>query len=270
MGHTYLECISGQELERLQSQHEAWLPETHSFLRDAGFDRADRIVEFGCGPGITTLDLATEINPTARITALDISEYYLNHLRNQIAQRGLTQVEVVQQSASAPVPFDGQFDMAFCRWFLAWVTSELDAVLKNVHASLRPGGTFAAMEYLTLKSTVQSPPLPQLAKYLNAWEEFYKQAGGTTEIGAMLPARLKLAGFEVTNLRCVGGYSPWDGRLFRWWERLFKEFGVRFVEKGLIGRDECAAMESYWQSASLDRDAFIYSPVLLQVTAVKR
>ena len=269
MGHSYLECIGAQELTRLRAQHEAWLPETHSFLRDSGVFDAGRVVEFGCGPGLMTLDVVT-FNPQSEITAVDVSDYYLNHLRSRVADEGIKQISVVQQSAAEPLKHSEYFDAAFCRWFLAWVTSEADAVLANIHRSLRPGGSFAAMEYLTLKSVVHSPQLPSLSRYLDAWEEFYRLAGGTTEIGASLVERLTNAGFRVEQIRCVGGLSRSGERLFSWWRRLFEEFGGKFLDKQLLSQEEWAEIDAYWQEHGAQPNTFIYSPLILQVTATKR
>src|SRR5262245_42689707 len=95
LGHNYLESISQHELDRLRSQHDAWLPETHSFLRDLDFPKAKRIVEFGCGPGLTALDLATSISPHAQITAVDVSDYYLDSLREHVDREKISNIHVV-------------------------------------------------------------------------------------------------------------------------------------------------------------------------------
>lgn len=268
MGHNYLECIGAQELERLRAQHAAWLPETHAFLKDAGIFSAQRVVEFGSGPGLTTLDLAAA-NPQSEITAVDISDYYLNHLRSKVEEERIKQITVIKQSAAEPISV-GNFDAAFCRWFLAWVTSEVDVVLANIHRSLRPGGVFAAMEYLTLRSVVQSPPLPALQRYLAAWEGFYRQAGGTTEIGTTLVDRLTAAGFKVESIRCVGGLSRSGERLFQWWRRLFDEFGSKFCDKELLSFEEWSEIKAYWEQQGSKPNSFIHSPLILQITATKR
>ena len=269
MSHNYLDCIGEEEVDRLRAQHEAWLPETHSVLMDSGFSGCSRIVEFGCGPGFSVFDLARLINPAAKVTALDISDYYLNYIRKRIEEEGTTNIEVVQANAIDPLEFTQKFDAAFCRWFLAWVTKDIQQILTNINDSLKTGGTFVAMEYLTLRSTVHSPVCETLPRYLEAWETFYADAGGTTEIGAMLPELIKEAGFKIEELRCVGGYSPVNQRLYNWWRRLYFEFREKFLEKGLMSSDEINRMDLYWNQTVDREDSFIYSPVLLQVWATK-
>jgi SAM-dependent methyltransferase len=270
MSERYLECISGVELERLQAQHNAWLPETLSLLKDAGFSSCRKVLEVGCGPGFTTLEIASSISPSAAVTAVDVSLYYLNHLRREVNGRGLSNVTVVEENLMEQLPSLGEHDAAFCRWFLAWVTRELDCAIANVHRSLRAGGVFAAMEYLTLRSTCHSPPCSALPDYIQSWENFYRDCGGTTEMGSFLPKKLLQHGFEILDIRCVGGYAPKGHRLFNWWHRLFEDFHQRFQEKGLLGSDSIESLKSFWRECDRSSNAFIYSPILLQVIARKK
>ena len=270
MSKNYLDCISPQELDRLKAQHDAWLPETHSFLKDMGFSGFESIADFGCGPGFTAFDLATLINSRAQVTALDVSDYYLKHVRRRAEEEGVLNLKVIQQNAAKDLHMSGIFEAAFCRWFLAWVTSDIETVLKNIHKSLKPGGTFAAMEYLTLKSTVYSPPCAALSNYLKAWEDFYSETGGTTEVGAMLPRIISNAGFKIIETRCVGGFAPAGHRIFNWWKRLYEEFRAKFLEKGLLKEEEIEEMNRYWENGGKNENAFIFSPILIQIAAVKQ
>lgn len=269
MGHNYLDCISQGELDRLGAQHRAWTPETHSILQNSGFKDANRIVEFGCGPGFTIYDLAKIINPRANITGIDVSDYYLNHLRKVVSEEALENVSVLNHDLGTPLELPIQFDAAFCRWFLAWVTKDLNQVLKTIFDSLRPGGVFVAMEYLTLKSTIYSPPCPSLPRYLDAWEEFYLDAGGTTGVGAILPQAFSETGFRIQNMCCVGGFSKNKDRLYSWWQRLFNDFKEKFREKKLLSDQEINDLENFWVNNEGNTEAFIYSPILLQIVAIK-
>lgn len=270
MSERYLECISGSELERLQSQHEAWLPETLSLLKDAGFPSCRRIAEFGCGPGFTSLEIARSLNRQASITAVDVSDYYLNHLRQQSEVHKLTHLRVVSADLMNPISNLGEHDAAFCRWFLAWVTRGLDQVLENINKSLRVGGVFACMEYLTLRSTCHSPPCSGLPEYIRSWEDFYLDCGGTTELGCSLPQALLRNGFEIIEVRSVGGYAEKGHRLFAWWKRLYEDFHQRFLEKGLLSSQGIDSLNEYWKASEITPGAFIYTPILLQVIAKRK
>ena len=269
MSDNYLNCINPVELARLQSQHDAWKPETHAFLRDAGFAHAERVVEFAAGPGFTSLDLAQDINPAGHITAVDISEFYLQHIQQQMLLENISNLETKQQDITQSFEVDKPFDAAFCRWFLAWVTADLDTVFSNVYRCLKPGGTFAAMEYLTLRSTVHSPKCASLKKYIDAWETFYAQSGGTTEVGTLLTQKFSQAGFTVTHLQCVGGLARSDHRLFHWWRRLYDDFKHTFVEKNLLDQSDLDDLDEYWIKNQDHPDAFVYTPIILQIAGTK-
>ena len=47
-----------EELERLRYQHHVWAKENQRFISRAGFSKGATLVDLGCSPGYTTLDLA--------------------------------------------------------------------------------------------------------------------------------------------------------------------------------------------------------------------
>jgi SAM-dependent methyltransferase len=269
MSENYLASISEAELNRLQTQHQTWKPETDAFLRDSGFASFKKVVEFGCGPGFTAYDIAKEISPSAEVCGVDISELYLNHLNKQIRTEKISNLNAVNANIASQVEFGSDFDGAFCRWFLAWVAKDLDLVLANILSSLRPGGTFACMEYLTLKSTVCSPPNSACDHLVSAWEQFYLQCGGTTEIGSILPSALLKAGFKIKKINCVGGLAPSGHKLFKWWKTLNEDFNHIFLEKNLLSLEQDLELKKYWEINSNNPNAFIYTPVLVQISATK-
>lgn len=269
MSENYLQSISDAELERLGMQHQTWKPETDALLKRAGFSSFSKIVEFGCGPGFTVCDLTREISPSSEVLGVDISDLYLNHLNEVIDREQLTKVRTLKANLSHPTDLGDSFDGAFCRWFLAWVNRDLDPVLKNIFSSLKSGGVFASMEYLTLKSTVSSPPSSAFDRLVRVWEEFYIQCGGTTEVGSILPDALVKAGFQIKQIECVGGLAPNGHRLFSWWKRLNQDFNQIFKEKNLFSNREEAELREFWESNSNNPNAFIYTPILVQTIAVK-
>ena len=54
----YRFCYTHVEIERLRYQHQVWAEESQRFISRAGFRTGATLVDLGCGPGYTTLDLA--------------------------------------------------------------------------------------------------------------------------------------------------------------------------------------------------------------------
>jgi len=267
MSVDYFIGVNAAEIDRLRTQHEAWRPETEGLWKDAGLHRCTSIADLRCGPGFTSLDLARLVQRSGKVCAVDKASSYLAYLAAQARESSLGNVSVLDADVTKTGSLSGSFDGAFCRWFLAFLRDDLDIALDNVRSALRPGGVFAAMEYLTLRSVTCAPPSAAFDANTRAWIDFYAHHGGDSSVGATLPQRLIAAGFKLRSLKCVGGMANPRHRWWEWWGRLIRDFGPRFVELGLLQPDEWNQLQRDWSSASKLPHAFIHTPILLQVVA---
>jgi ubiquinone/menaquinone biosynthesis C-methylase UbiE len=270
MTDDYFIGVHGRELERLQAQHAAWAPETRSLWSRAGFGPGQRIADLGSGPGFSALELSEVVGSSGSVTAIDKATPYLDFLGAETRRRGLANVRAVESDllsidALESAPLDG----AFCRFLLAFLIADLDRVLGAIYRSLRPGGVFAAMEYLTLRSATASPPMRGFDAHTNAWIEYYLKHGGDTAVGTALPQRLAQAGFELTHAHCVGGMAGPAHRWWAWWGRLITDFGDTLASDGYMTREALRQLQDDWAQRSQQDDAFIYTPVLVQLVAKK-
>ncbi|MGZ8197342.1 MAG: class I SAM-dependent methyltransferase [Burkholderiales bacterium] len=265
----YFIGVHGRELERLRDQHAAWQPETQALWREAGVGAGQHIVDLGSGPGFAALDLAALVGPAGRITALDKASPYLAFCAEEARRRGIGNVFPLDIDMIVADAIPGAFDAAFSRFFLAFLIDGLDAALATIYRSLKPGGVLAAMEYLTLRSASVSPPVRGFDAHTEAWAQYYRSNGGDTGVGRYLPQKLTAAGFHVTYTHCVGGMARPSHRWWSWWGRLMEDFGETLVTNGFMAAGALQDLHHDWALAARDPNAFMYTPVLLQLVARK-
>ena len=268
MSEDYFLGVSQDELQRLQRQHIAWQPETIELIKRAELHKAANILDLGCGPGFTSIELSQSC-PESTIYALDKSELYHNYLKEKIQSDKLDKITPIQKDIISDTESEELYDGAFCRWFLAFLIQDLKKVLSNIYSKLKPGASFALMEYLTLESFTPSPPSTSFDAYKRAWINFYLAHGGDSNIGSYLPSVLEEVGFTVTSQHCVGGQSAPDHRWYRWWRDAFDHFSPRFVEEKLMSESDRKDLDKYFREQENNKNSFLYSAVILQIVAVK-
>lgn len=269
MRDDYFIGVHARELERLRDQHAAWEPETRAVWAAAGFGAGQHLADLGSGPGFSALDLARLVGPSGRVTALDKASSFLQFLRDEARTRGLANIDTLEADLTKLDVIEGRLDGAFCRFFLAFLIDELDRALACIHRSLKPGGMFAAMEYLTVSSTTCSPPIPGFDAHTQAWIEYYRRNGGDTSVGTYLPAMLVKAGFSIVSIDCAGGIGRPGERWWDWWGRLIEDFGDKLAADGLMTPVELQDLKNGWTAASRQPHAFMHTPLLLQIVARK-
>jgi SAM-dependent methyltransferase len=134
--------IDGGQLDRIDdSLHYGWAWHRHRFVfrRSTGL----RILDAGCGTGLSTLALA-RINPGANVVGIDVSPVSLDIARRRAEVAGLSSVSFREHDLGTPLPGDlGPFDFIVARNILG--NSEASAtILGTLARSLDARGLLLA------------------------------------------------------------------------------------------------------------------------------
>ncbi len=128
------------------------------YLSPGGPEEVDRILEglsleglavldVGCGTGGITLHLV-ERHGAAHATGFDVEEPVIDQARRDAEARGLSDRASFVQARPGRLPFlDDSFDLVFSKDALLHVPDK-DALFADIHRVLKPGGIFAASDWL--------------------------------------------------------------------------------------------------------------------------
>ena len=102
----------------------------------------ERVLDIGCRPGTTVLELAKRVGPGGHVLGADVSEPSVARARERIAAAGLRHAEVIVADASVhPFPPDS-FDLTFSRFGIMFFSDPV-AAFANVRRAMKPGGRLA-------------------------------------------------------------------------------------------------------------------------------
>lgn len=266
----YVLGTDDDELNRLKRQHELWIVQAYDLWKRAGIRSDQKVLDLGCGPGFTTLELARYMGPRARITAVDASDRFLSFLSSQSkAQFPEAEIEVVQSFIERMNLPEKRFDAAYCRWLMIFVPDVLGA-LSAVRRHLKPGAVFALQEYVSYEAMQICPEIPEMERVLAAIFKSWRDQGGNPNRGRELPHLLEQAGFRILELRPVARISRPHEPLWEWPTGFFANYLPRLVEQGYLSKEDQRSFQKGWSEAEAKPGSFFLAPVVIDIIAEAR
>ena len=99
---------------------------------------ADHVLDFACGTGIVTADIAPHV---AHIRAIDISDEMVDRAGQKLARLGIENVTLSQTDLFDPCLDEGSVDAVMAFNVLLYVDN-FEEVMARIAALLKPGGMF--------------------------------------------------------------------------------------------------------------------------------
>jgi ubiquinone/menaquinone biosynthesis C-methylase UbiE len=178
------------------------------YLSPGGPEEVDRVLEglslqgktvldIGCGSGGITLHLI-ERHGAAHAIGFDVELPVVEAARLRAAKRGLSARATFVQAPPGPLPFaDRSFDVVFSKDALLHVPDK-DTLFAEIFRVLRPGGVFAASNWMI---SHDGEPSPEMKAYIAAEGLSFAMASPARYAQAM-----RRAGFENVATR---DRNPW-------------------------------------------------------------
>ena len=263
---SYLLGTRAEELERLRFQHELWRPQALAAWQRAGLGPGDRVLDVGAGPGFAALDLARLVGPKGRVLGIELSPDYVRAGQQLAEAEGLTQLELRQhQLLIDPWPAEG-FDLAWCRW-VAMFLPDLQPLLEGLERSLRHGGRLVLHEYVHWDSFGLYPQAEAVARFGQACQTSFRQAGGDPDVNRRLPSLLAARGWQIEELKPLPVLGGPGSMAAQWLERFVPVYGPRLQELGLWSQTDAEAAAAEIDRAARTPGSFWVGPTVLEVRA---
>ena len=266
-GQRYPFGYGDEELRRLGEQHSVWEEENRRLLNRAGFGKGNTLVDLGCGPGFTTLDLAARVGGNGKVIAVDRDgEKSIPLLREAADAAGFGNVEArVADLAQFDLPSES-VDGVYGRWVLMYMPErEARALATRITKWLRPGGACALAEFCNFRHIRVYPPIEHFELVTEALMRTASgEHGGNPEIGCVLPGILAGAGLDV-ELRVATKAIRSATQEWRWPDALFSQILPMLVDKGHLAGEILDDFMAEWDERSRDPSAIFFSSPVLEV-----
>ena len=202
MGEYVLDHHLEGEAARLALMSRLLDPMHRRHLESLGIGPGTRALEVGCGNGSISAWLAERVGPGGHVVAVDL-DLSLVGVEARTSSYG--------RATSSPRPVDpGTFDIVTARAVLHHVT-DADAAIRNLVASLAPGGGILLIEPDFLPVSVAEPP--EVRAFWDGWLAWSRDQGIDYHIGRTLAPRLAAVGLEhvagTAETAVYQGGSPW-------------------------------------------------------------
>jgi len=128
------------ELVPMYEEFFRWQPNMEALIKGANVIPGVHVIDYGCGPGFLTLELAKRVGATGRVTGCDLNAAFLAGARTRADQEGVAdRVDWYHTTDDRiPVP-DASVDRVICKNVLEYVP-DLAAVVAEFRRVLKPGG----------------------------------------------------------------------------------------------------------------------------------
>ena len=111
-------------------------------LGAAALTAGEQVLDVGCGAGQLSLQAASVVGPTGRVTASDISTALLAVAQRRAADAGLGNVDVLEADAQTHSFTAASYDVVLSRFGVMFFADPV-AAFANLLAATRPGGRLA-------------------------------------------------------------------------------------------------------------------------------
>lgn len=242
-----------RERERLDVQARLIDGGTIRHIEALGVQDGWRCAEIGAGAGSIAVWLARRVGRAGRAVATDVDTRFLEHLEQE-------SLEIRRHDIVTGPLEEGAYDLVHTRLLLRHLP-ERERALRNMVASLRPGGWLLAEDFDLGTAGLFHPPSALQARVNDALERMLERSGVEPRYGIKLVGALRGAGLERVEaegrLPVVSLGSP-DAEALA---LKLEQFRAGLVNTGLVTDDEIS--RAIAEARTAGEGAVHYPPLMV-------
>lgn len=188
----YWDKLSGRPMDRLEKL--ASRPAFEHLIRTTlALSPGDRVLDLGCGAGINLKALREAVGPEGEVLAIDYSPKMVERARERAAQ--WHNVEVRQADATTVTLAPNHYDAVLASFSIS-ATQNVPAVVRTIHAALRPGGRLFAPDMHLVPG---GPGTPAIWTF----RVLYRALARWTGVDVLTTIRTQFGNAEAVNSRGI-------------------------------------------------------------------
>lgn len=231
--------------------------------RWAGLAPGMRVLDVGCGPGITTCALAEAAGPAGQAVGIDRSAERIAHASSTYASG-----RIAFQCRNFFQPLDdlGSFDFVWMRFIAEYFLKESERLIRHIAASVKPGGILclADLDHNCLSHYGHPDRLERTFRMITECQ--MRNNNFDPYAGRRLPTRMHQLGFEEISVDIrphhlvygeLSEFNRWN-----WWHKIelaARRSGWTFEDY----EDGVAGFEREFIEYFKDPGRFAYTPLII-------
>jgi SAM-dependent methyltransferase len=223
-----------------------------------------RVLDGGCGPGMTTAILHEMIQPAGMIVGVDYSADRISHARKRYGNK--PGIDFFLHDLREPLNDFGMFDLIWVRFVLEYNLAESFGIIGHLKDALKPGGVLCLLDldYNCLSHHELPPPIAELLPKL--MNRLMEKHNFDVYAGRKLYAYLYDHGFEDIEVHMTAHHlfygSIRDADVFNWMKKIEVNAG-RFDDLLKNYPGGYGAFFSDFKKFFQDPRRFTYTPLIL-------